>query len=282
MRQTRYTSGNAISGVLMQRLNLALAAALCLFSLAPTMRSQSDADVTRAPDRGTSEHIWGIVIPAIPGQPFSARLNVQVTNQLPDGTTVERKFFNILARDSEGRVYKERRRILPADSPEESPLTEFYIYDTPTRTETACIPAQRTCRVSRFVPQTHFGEEPVGLAPDGKSYLTRENLGTTTMNDLDVQYTRETRTFNPGAFGNNRPVAVVKEYWYSPKLEINLAVTRNDPRTSVQKLSLADLSQEEPDPSRFAAPQGYRMVDERVQPGTRPEVVPAEDAGANP
>jgi hypothetical protein len=255
---------------------------LCSFLCAGVLHSQNDGDVTRAPDRGTSEHIWGIFVPAIPGAPFSARLDAEITSQLRDGSAVQEKFFNILARDSEGRVYKERRRMVPVDSQQESTLTEFYIYDTPTRSETACIPVQHTCWVKYFAPATRFGEEPVGLAPDGKSYLTRENLGTTTMDDLDVQYTRETRTYNPGAFGNNRPVAVVKEYWYSPKLEINLAVTRNDPRTSAQKLTVADLSLEEPDPARFAVPQGYRMIDERVQPGERRETEPAEDAGSNP
>jgi hypothetical protein len=143
---------------------------------------------------------------------------------------------------------------------------EFYILDAPARTRTACIPARHTCWLSRSQQAVRVGEEPVGLSRDGRSYLTREDLGATTMNGLDVEYTRETRTFNAGAFGNNRPVAVVKEFWYSAKLEINLAVTRNDPRTNVQKLTLADLSLEEPDPARFAVPQGYRVIDERVQP----------------
>lgn len=261
---------------------IVLLPALCSLLSVSVLHSQSDPDVTRAPDRGTSEHIWGVFVPAIPGAPFSARLNAEITSQLRDGTAIEEKFFNILARDSEGRVYKERRRIVPADSPQESSLGEFFIYDTPTRTETDCIPAQRTCWVKSFVPATRFAETPVGLSRDGKSYLTRENLGTTTMDNLDVQYTRETRTYNSGAFGNSRPVAVVNEYWYSPRLEINLAVTRNDPRNSLQKLTVVDLSLEEPDVARFAAPEGYRMIEERAQPGARPEPQTAEDTGNSP
>jgi hypothetical protein len=263
----------------MRRSILFLASALCTLSLFPALYSQSEDGVTRAPDGGVSEHVDGIFIPAISGAPFSARLNADISSQLPDGTTVEKKFINMLARDSEGRIYKERRRIVPADSPGESPLTQFTILDTPARTRTVCEVAERTCRITQFVEPGQAGEAPVGPSRDGKSYLTRENLGTTTMNNLDVQYSRETRTFNAGAFGNNRPVAVVKEFWYSPQLQINLAVTRNDPRTSVQKLTLSELSLDPPDPSRFAIPNGFRVIDLRTEGGARAEA-PGPEAAA--
>jgi hypothetical protein len=94
--------------------------------------------------------------------------------------------------------------------------------------------------------------------------MFRENLGTSTMDDLDVQETRETRTYNAGTFGNDRPVAVTKEFWYSPQLKINLAVTRNDPRTGEQRLQVTELSLSEPDPSWFVPPQEFKVVDLRA------------------
>jgi uncharacterized protein YecT (DUF1311 family) len=114
---------------------------------------------------------------------------------------------------------------------------------------------------------TPSAEEPVGPSSDGKSVLAREDLGKKTMDGVEVVGTRETRTFNPGAFGNDKPVAVTKEFWYSPVLQFNLSVTRIDPRNGTQKLEVMDLKLGEPGPEWFALPDGYRMVQERVVAG---------------
>ena len=238
---------------------------LLVFGLFPATRllSQQDFDNAISRDGDTTEHVDGLFIPAIPGAPFSARVDVQISTLLPDGTTVKRKFFNLITRDSQGRIYRERRRIVAENSPKDAELMESFVTDPMTRTRVACLPAKHTCLLTSYFPQRGLVEESVGQSRDGKSYLTREDLGTTTLDNLDVQHTRETRTYNPGAFGNDRPMAVTKEFWYSPQLQIILAVARNDPRSSVQLLQVNDLILAEPDPARFAAPEGYKITDER-------------------
>ena len=104
----------------------------------------------------------------------------------------------------------------------------------------------------------------MGLSKDGLSYLTREEMGRSTIDSLEVIDSRETRTYNAGAFGNDRPVAVTKRFWYSPQLQVNLAVDRHDPRTEDQKLELTELNLSEPDPAWFAVPEGYRLIRERA------------------
>jgi uncharacterized protein YecT (DUF1311 family) len=99
--------------------------------------------------------------------------------------------------------------------------------------------------------------------------LARESLGTKSMDGLQVVGTRETRTFNPDAFGNDKPVIVTKEFWYSPRLQFNLSVTRSDPRSASQKLEVTDLKLGDPGSEWFAIPAGYRIVTERAL-GPRP------------
>ena len=227
------------------------------------------ANVTHAPDpdSGMTGHVDGLFIPLVTGQPFRAKIPVEITRQLPDGTTVAQKYYTLAARDSSGREYREARDVVAADSDREPPLMRTIVYDPKASLITNCNPVRRVCQQTSFNPTSHPADEPVGPSSDGKSVLTREDLGKKTIDGLEVIGTRETRTFSPGAFGNDKPVVVTKEIWYSPQLQFNLSVTRIDPRNGTQKLEVADLKLGEPGPEWFALPDGYRMVQERVMAG---------------
>jgi uncharacterized protein YecT (DUF1311 family) len=218
--------------------------------------------------------VAGIFIPLVAGQPFHARIPVHVTRVLPDGTTVEQKYYTLAARDGAGREYREGRDVVPSDSDREPPLMSTTVYDPKTSLRTNCNPVRRVCQQFTFDPTSHPVDEPVGPSSDGKSVLTREDLGKKTMDGVEVVGTRETRTFAPGAFGNDKPVVVTKEYWYSPQLQFDLSLTRIDPRNGTQKLEVTDLKLGEPGPEWFALPDGYRIVQERAVTGR--SMYPAE------
>jgi hypothetical protein len=109
--------------------------------------------------------------------------------------------------------------------------------------------------------------QPVGTQEDSFGRLTREDLGKASVNGVDAVGTRETRTLNPGAIGNERVIAIVKEIWYSPQLGINVSVKRVDPRHGTQVVNVTEISQGEPDPKLFRVPAGYSVVDRRLKPG---------------
>ena len=58
-------------------------------------------------------HVEGLFIPLITGQPFHAKIAVQIHHQLPDGTIVDQKYYTLVARDSNGREYREARNRFP-------------------------------------------------------------------------------------------------------------------------------------------------------------------------
>jgi hypothetical protein len=63
--------------------------------------------------------------------------------------------------------------------------------------------------------------------------------------------------------GNSQPLVTTRDFWYSPDLQINLSVTRKDPREGTQAIRVVDLSRSEPDPAMFKVPAGFVVQDLR-------------------
>jgi len=231
--------------------------------LVPAAMGQEAGEALRGPDGGTQYHVAGIEVLPIAGKPFTAKDSIEWTRKLEDGSTVTTHLYAAMARDSQGRVYRERRSFVPANSNKEPKLTETLVYDPIAGTKTACVIAKRQCTISSYRPATKFAPMPAGTFAGGTRTLERQDLGTNVIDDLNVTGTRETVTVAPGALGNDRPLATTREFWYSPDLETNLAVTREDPREGTQYIHLTDLSRSEPDPLTFEVPAGYATHDLR-------------------
>lgn len=224
-------------------------------------------ETQRGPDGGTTYHVSGVDLLAIPGKPFSARTSTEWTRTLEDGSTVKLHLEANLARDGQGRMYRERRSFVPEGSNQRSVLKEILLYDPLQRTLTTCVIKARICSITTYHPQLTFTTIPAGPFAQGTRYLTRENLGTNTIDGLDVTGTRETITINPGVVGNQKPLVSTREFWYSADLETNLAVTRNDPREGMQVIQLSYISRYEPEPEKLQVPAGFTVKDDRTTTG---------------
>jgi hypothetical protein len=212
-----------------------------------------DSDVLlRGPDAGTQYFVKGIKVLPVSGRPFQGRSTTEWTRTLEDGTTVTTRLYAAVARDNQGRIFREVRSFIPASSTEGSKLKEIRIFDPVTRTRTYCKIATRQCNVSDYHAPTSFTPMPAGTFDDGKRYLVRETLGTDSIDGVNVIGTRETVIIAAGAVGNSRALITTRESWYSPELQVNLAVTRKDPREGTQMIRVSDLSVAEPDPAPFS------------------------------
>ena len=63
--------------------------------------------------------------------------------------------------------------------------------------------------------------------------------------------------------GNDQAITSSREFWYSPDLKTNLAVTRKDPREGTAVIHVTIFSRAEPDPAIFAIPPGFTVQDDR-------------------
>jgi hypothetical protein len=233
---------------------------------ASTLLAQEKAEPERGPDRGTQMRVHGIQVLPAAGRPFTARDHIVWTRNLEDGTVTTTELYALVARDGQGRIYREHRSFVPLNSKRESRQFDLLILDPVSHSRTTCIIAARRCAVQSYHARTTFSLNPDGLFDNGMRFLSRVNLGHDEIDGVEVNGTRETLQIAAGAVGNSQTLVGTRDFWYSPELQVNLQVTRKDPRIGTQLLKLVELSMADPDPKIFQVPSGF--VVERLVPET--------------
>jgi hypothetical protein len=89
-----------------------------------------------------------------------------------------------------------------------------------------------------------------------------ESLGVRTIEGVEAEGTRTTTTIAAGAIGNEKPIEIVYERWYSKELELIVYSRHSDPRFGEQTYRLANISRNEPERSLFTPPSDYKILSE--------------------
>ena len=74
--------------------------------------------------------------------------------------------------------------------------------------------------------------------------------------------TRTTTTIPAGKIGNEQPIVVVYEKWYSAELEMIVYSKLTDPRVGVQTYRLTNINRTEQPINLFSPPSDYHLVSE--------------------
>jgi TonB family protein len=86
-----------------------------------------------------------------------------------------------------------------------------------------------------------------------------ESLGKQTIEGVEAEGKRTTTTIPADAIGNERPIEMVSETWYSPELQTTIMSKRSDPRTGETTYRLTNIRRGEPDASLFQVPSDYTV-----------------------
>ena len=97
------------------------------------------------------------------------------------------------------------------------------------------------------------------IAPGVKFNSNTESLGKQTIEGVEAEGKRTTVTIPAGAVGNERPIEMVTETWYSPELQTTIMSKRSDPRTGETTFRLTNIRRGEPDASLFQVPSDYTV-----------------------
>lgn len=86
-----------------------------------------------------------------------------------------------------------------------------------------------------------------------------ESLGNQTIAGVVASGTRVTRTIPVGEIGNDRPISVVSETWYSDDLQMVVMSKHSDPRSGDTTYTLSNVQRTEPAASLFTVPADYTV-----------------------
>jgi hypothetical protein len=214
----------------------------------------------------------------VTGAPFSAVAVSETTQTLADGNHITRKTQTNVFRDGQGRVRKEIT--LSGFGPmasSEQPKTFVVINDPVARATFMLHPDQKTAeRVGKPFgemkgPARRAMKEQMEFRQEEKNgvNLKREDLGTQSIAGVTAQGTRVTKTIPAGEIGNEKPIIIVREVWYSNDLQTMVMSKRSDPWSGETTYSLTNIQRTEPDAALFAVPSDYTVTQGHPGPGGR-------------
>ena len=205
----------------------------------------------------------------VTGAPFTASFSTQTTQTLVDGNQIQRSATGSIARDSQGRT--RRDTTLPAIGPWAAagkPAPQFSFINDPVSGTQYTLDADR--KVARKTSTAghnghEFGKRALDgpLAEERQKETTTTSLGTQTVNGVSAQGTRITRTIPAGEIGNQKPIVITIEKWYSPDLQETVMTKRSDPRMGETVFQLTNIQRTEPAATLFQVPAGFSVEEGR-------------------
>ncbi len=105
----------------------------------------------------------GVFVTPIPNVPLLAVVNTQSSQIQKDGTIVNRTTLSAIARDGHGRIFNERRPLIPASETVTPPILSILIYNPQTRMSTFIDPR------NRVASQSTLNRPPSSVPPEAGS-----------------------------------------------------------------------------------------------------------------
>lgn len=230
-------------------------------------------------------------IEAVKGAPYSAETVTEFTQVLADGNRIYRKQAGMVYRDSEGRTRRELTigPIGPLPAGGESRQMIFindpvaganYVLDPVKKTAQKMPPSPRishaaggavTSRVAVQVMEAGGANATVAGGPMIYRHVevnsaaagagTPSQLGARAFGAVQADGTRSVMTIPAGQMGNERPIEVTDERWYSPQLQAMVLTRHSDPRMGDTVYQLNNITTGEPAHSLFEVPADYQLID---------------------
>ena len=150
-------------------------------------------------------------------------------------------------------------------TPEQQKAVELLKTHSMTLARTAPALARGGVELARGFGTTAGDNWFVGGPGDSKWETKTDDLGTQNIEGVNCEGTRRTTTIPAGAIGNERPIEIVYERWYSKDLGMVVMSKHSDPRFGDQTYTLKNIVRAEPDPSLFTVPREFKFMNE---PGT--------------
>ena len=268
-----------------------------------------------------------VMRPAASGPPYTADTEKEVTQVLADGTRISRKTSGRMARDAQGRTWR-MTDASGSGNPRGGPTPEMImIVDIGAHSVYMLMPTSKMAlkmvlpdleaakkqamdsawagrakplatpgQASPSVPQP-AGPQQTGTQPSPSTIASNpllsgntqtESLGERSVEGVIAQGKRYTSALAAGTIGNDRPIEVVAERWYSKELQGTVMMRISDPRKGEAVFRLVNIRLEDPPASLFEIPADYTVQEMKVpfsqmpKGGEKPVEKPATGPAENP
>jgi hypothetical protein len=202
----------------------------------------------------------------VKGAPYSATAITESVQTLSNGARITRSTTASVYRDGEGRTRTEQTlgAIGPYSPAGEAPQMTF-IQDPIAGVHYVLDPRSKTAQKMK----DWNGPRPENRPPSSSEAKT-EALGTRTIEGVQAEGTRSTITIPAGKIGNDRPIDIVSERWYSPDLQVVVLSKHTDPRMGEHTYRLTGINRSEPTRSLFEVPADYTVTERSFDRGPGP------------
>jgi hypothetical protein len=100
---------------------------------------------------------------------------------------------------------------------------------------------------------------------DAIGKTTSEDLGQQTIEGVVATGTRTTTEIAAGTIGNEQPIKIVSEQWFSPDLQVLVQTKHTDPRVGETTYRLAGIVRAEPAHALFELPADYTLKESAIR-----------------
>ena len=97
------------------------------------------------------------------------------------------------------------------------------------------------------------------IASVAEGETTREDLGQQTIEGVTATGTRTTTVIPAGAIGNDRPIQIVSEQWFSSDLQVLVLTKHSDPRVGDTTFRMTGVVRTNPPLTLFEVPSDYKL-----------------------
>jgi hypothetical protein len=185
-------------------------------------------------------------------RPYSAETLSESSRILSNGTKLTRRTTGRVYRDEEGRTRRELSGTIAGPFATSGDTQRMIVINDPVARLTSTIIPDSDTIETRSLPANHNDELP---ERDVSSENRRtESLGKQLIEGFEAEGTRTTILIPTGRIGNDKPLEIIHEQWYSPELQTMLLSKHSDPRWGETVYQLKNIDRIAPNPSLFKLP----------------------------
>lgn len=220
---------------------------------------------------------FGFETKLVSGAPYSAIAVSETVQTLGDGNRIRQTSSTTIYRDSAGRTRREVTVKTPNGMEQAIVISDpaggmNYTLDPQNRTairrdstvmkKVAMVGEEEAKRATEEKMKLLTTQTASASMPPKKRRPVAEPLGRQVIEGVEAEGSRTTTIIPAGQIGNDLPINIVSEQWYSPELQLLIMTKHSDPRTGETTYRLTNINRAEPDRSMFEVPGDYTVRSE--------------------